>query len=146
MKISNNFTVRELVHPDIVNKLGEKRAANLVSPHLLVDIERLRNQFGKITINDYEWGGKFKNSGIRTASYYTSWGVMTQSYSTHQWGTTADLKFSNGIRPTEVYDYILANPEQFSFIVRMENAYLTKTWLHIECGKYREDKIEVFNP
>ena len=142
MKISNNFTVQELVHPDIIKVLGEKRAANLVSPRLLQELEHLRNRYGAIRIN----GGRFKNSGIRKASYYTNWGMMTQSYSTHQWGNTADLKFSNGIKPAEVYDYILDNPNNFPCIVRMENAHITKTWLHIECGQYREDEIEVFEP
>lgn len=142
MKLSNNFTLKELVHKDIINVLGEKRAANLVSPRLLQELERLRNMYGAITIN----GGKFENSGIRKASYYTSWGMMTQSYSTHQWGNTADLKFANGVKPAEVYDYILAHQGKFPYIVRMENAHLTETWLHIECGQYREEFIEVFEP
>lgn len=142
MKISNNFRVQELVHPDIIKVLGEKRAANLVSPRLLQELERLRNRYGAIHIN----GGNFKNSGIRKASYYTNWGFTYQSYSTHQWGNTADLKFKNGIKPAEVYDYILAYQSEFPYIVRMENAHETKTWLHIECGQYREEYIEVFDP
>jgi len=142
MKISNNFTVKELVHKDIINVLGEKRAANLVSPHLIAELERLRHIYGAIHIN----GGRFKNSGIRKASYYTKWGFTYQSYSTHQWGNTADLKFTQGIKAAEVYDYILAHQDKFPYIVRMENAHETKTWLHIECGKYREEYIEVFNP
>ena len=143
MKLSSNFTVEELVHPDIIKKLGAKRAANLISLYLIKELERLRDQYGAIHIN----GRRFINSGLRQASYYKNKiGLMKQSYSTHQWGNTADLKFSNGIKPAEVYDYILDNPNKFPFIVRMENAHKTKTWLHIECGAYREDTIRVFNP
>lgn len=143
MKLSNNFTVQELVHEDIIKVLGEKRAANLVSPRLLQEMERLRNMYGSIHIN----GGRFKNSGIRQASYYRNkLGLIRQSYSTHQWGNTADLKFSNGIYAKDVYDYILDNQGKFPYIVRMENAHKTKKWLHIECGQYRENEIEVFNP
>ena len=141
MKLSNHFAVSELVHPDIINKLGEKRAANTISPFLIKELERLRSKFGPITIN----GGRFKDSGLRKASYYRKYGMMRESYSTHQYGNTADLKFSDST-PEEVYDYVLENQGEFPCIVRMENAYKTKTWLHIECGRYREEKIEVFNP
>ena len=142
MKLSKHFAVSELVHPDIVNKLGESRAANLVSPYLIKALERLRVKFGPITIN----GGKYTNSGLRKASFYKNkLGFMRESYSTHQYGNTADLKFKNAT-PVEVYEYILDNQENFPLIVRMENAHKTRTWLHIECGRYRSNTIEVFNP
>lgn len=141
MKIGTYFSVRELVHPDILSKLGEKRAANTISDYLLLELERIRDMFGAVYIN----GGTYKNSGLRKASFYKRWGIQYESYSTHQYGNTADLKFGNSIKPSEVYDYILKHQDHFPYIVRMENARQTKTWLHIECGKYREDKIEVFN-
>jgi len=141
MKISNNFTVQELVHKDIINVLGEGRAANTISTYLISSLEKLRNHYGAIRIN----GGGYKNSGLRKASYYRKFGIIRESYSTHQYGNTADLKFSNGVKPAEVFDFILANQEKFPYIVRMENAHETRTWLHIECGKFKGKKIEVFN-
>lgn len=145
MKISDNFSVKELVNDDIVDKLGENRAANIVSPYLLKQLEALRLRFGPITINDYEWGGMFKNSGVRKASFYKRLGIMRESYSTHQYGNTADLKFTD-FTAIQVYDYIMDNQDEFPYIVRMENAHKTKTWLHVECGRYCLDNIEVFNP
>ncbi len=143
MKVSNNFSVQALVHKDIIKTLGEKRAANLISIYLIKELERIRNRFGSVHIN----GGRFSNSGIRKSSYYKNkLGFTRLSYSTHQWGNTADLKFANGVTPIEVYEFILNNKTDFPYIVRMENAHKTKTWLHIECGRYREENIQVFNP
>ena len=142
MKLSNHFAVSELVHPDIISKLGETRAANLVNPYLIKALERLRVKFGPITINN----GGYTNSGLRKASFYKNkLGFMRESYSTHQYGNTADLKFKDAT-PEEVYDYILTHQSAFPYIVRMENAHKTKTWLHVECGRYRDNKIQVFNP
>lgn len=151
MKISRHFTVQELVTPDIIAALGEKRAANLISTYMIKELERMRNRFGPIIVNN----GHYINSGLRASTFYTkkhkcgmfkTIDIIRQSYSTHQWGNTADLKFVNAT-PEEVYNYILLNQQQFPFIVRMENAHKTKTWLHVEFGLYRnEDDIEVFNP
>lgn len=142
MKISKYFTVQELVNPDIINVLGEERAANAISVHLLKELDRLRAKFGPIYINT----GSYINSGLRKASFYKKFGVMRESYSTHQYGNTADLKFRD-VTPIEAYNYIINNQNKFPLIVRMENAHKTKTWLHVECGPYKRKKeIEVFNP
>jgi len=143
MKLTEHFSVQELVHPDIIKKLGVERAANLVSPYLLRGIEKLRAKYGPIHVN----GGNFTNSGMRKASFYKNkLGFIKESYSTHLYGTTADLKFSD-TTAIEVYDTILANPDDFPYVIRMENAHITKTWLHIEFGKVRRNgKLEVFNP
>lgn len=143
MKISKYFEVKELVHPDIIKKLGEERAANIISPYLITTLENLRKKFGPIIIND---GREFINSGVRKASFYKSWGMTIESYSTHLYGNTADCKFTN-YSPVHVFDYIMENQEQFPSIVRLEDAHKTKTWLHIECGKYKpNNRIEVFIP
>lgn len=143
-KLSQHFSVSELVNPDIIKKLGEIRAANFISPFLIQTLEVIRARFGPIVINGEFRGLTFTNSGLRKASYYKKLGIMIESYSTHQYGNTADCKFPEAT-PAQIYDYILDNPDEFPFIVRMENAHITESWLHIECGKYR-DKIEVFNP
>jgi len=146
MQLTEHFWLEELVHKDIITKLGQERAANLVNPLLLQTLEQLRSKFGPIYINGDFKNNSFINSGIRMASYYKKFGIMYPSFSTHQYGNTVDCKFAN-YTPIQVYDFILDNPQQFRHVVRLENAHETKTWLHMECGRYRKDnKIEVFNP
>jgi hypothetical protein len=146
MKLSKNFTTEEFIHPDIIKKLGDKRSSNIVNNFLIKQVQLIRDKFGPVIINGKYGGKNFINSGVRKASFYKTLGVIRESYSTHLWCNTADLKFKN-ITPIEVYDYILNNPNEFPYIVRMENAHKTKTWLHIECGRFRDGyKIEVFNP
>ena len=147
MKLSKNFTVQEFVNPSIIKVLGERRAANIVNPFLIQAVQSLRNKFGPIVINGSYGGKSFIDSGVRRASFYKKrFGGIRESYSTHLFCNTGDLKFHD-TTPIEVYDHILNNPRQFPYIIRMENAHKTKTWLHIECGKYRDgEKIEVFNP
>jgi hypothetical protein len=145
MKVSKNFTVKEFVNPDILKKLGDIRSANIINPYLIQQVQSLRNKYGPITINGKFRGKTFIDSGIRKASFYKKMGIIRESYSTHLFCNTADLKFLDST-PIEVYDFILDNQEQFPYIIRMENAHKTKTWLHIECGKYRVGDIQVFNP
>lgn len=147
MKLSKNFSTEEFVQPDIIKKLGDARASNLVNIYLVKSAQAIRDRFGPTIINGKINGKEFIDSGIRKASFYKNWrGAIKESYSTHLWGNTGDLKFKN-TTPIEVFDYILNNPNEFPFIVRMENAYKTKTWLHIECGKFRNSTtIEVFDP
>lgn len=145
LRVSKYFTIKELVHPDIIKTLGEKRAAALIHPDLLLTLDKLRAVFGAIIVNGKFGGLTFTNSGIRKASYYkNSMGFIRQSYSTHQWGNTVDCKFLD-TTPEEVYEYILKHPQSFK-VIRMENAHKTKTWLHLECGDRRGEDIQVFNP
>lgn len=147
MKLSKNFSTEEFIHPDIIMKLGDIRASNLVNVYLIKSVQTIRDRFGPTTINGSFGGKEFINSGLRKANFYKNWtGTIKESYSTHLWGNTSDLKFKE-VTPIEVYEYILADHNKFPFIVRMENAHKTKTWLHIECGKFRNGSIiEVFNP
>lgn len=156
MKISTNFSVKELVDPDTVQVHGESRSRNFIHPTVPITLEKLREyviaETGKgITINDYAWGGGYKYSGIRPHTY-----TEGAKFSTHRYGNTDDLKFK-GITPVEVQKHILDNPDMYPHIVRMENAEITRKvrdvdgtdivfeWLHIECG-YRDGPIIVFNP
>ncbi len=143
MKASDNFTVKELVDPETVNILGD-RAINAIHPFRLITLEQLRKfvieKTGDgITINDYEWGGQFQYSGTRPFTYKKG-----AKFSTHRYMNTDDCKFK-GITPIEVQQHIMDNQDLYPYIVRMENAEITKTWLHIENG-YRNGSIIIFNP
>jgi len=58
----------------------------------------------------------------------------------------ADCKFYDAT-PIKVQKYLLEHQDDFPYIVRMEDAKITKTWLHVEVGKRPlGQKIKVFKP
>ncbi len=140
MKLSENFDLRELVAPDIYEKIGE-RAADWINANTIETLEGLRADFGPITINTWHNGGSYRQSGIRSPDSHVG-----SKFSSHKFGCGFDLKFS-GYDAETVFHNILKNPENYPFISRMENAEITKTWLHIEItSKKRQGNIYVFNP
>ena len=142
MKLSTHFTVKELVDPDTVKAMGVKRAGNTVHQVLVDTLEDLKDALNGVAIivNNYERGGNYKYSGVRPFTY-----LEGAKFSSHRYGNTADCKFGSGVTPIWVQRLILKHPEDFPNIVRMEDAAVTKTWLHIETGK-RSGPIVVFKP
>ena len=141
MQLSTNFSVKELVDPETVKAMGEVRAANTVHQVLVDTLEDLKDALegAPITVNDYEWGGNFRYSGVRPYTY-----LEGAKFSSHRYGNTADCKFKD-LTATWVQRYIMSHQDDFPNIVRMEDVTITKTWLHIECGK-RSGPIVVFRP
>lgn len=73
MNLTTNFTLEELVHPEIFLELGP-RAINTLNLNLPSTLEVLKQQLTKnldegrietVTVNDWSWGGKYKDSGQR---------------------------------------------------------------------------------
>ena len=143
MRLSQHFTVKELVDPETVKAMGEARAANTVHQVLIDTLEHLKAMLDgeSITVNDYgsPWGGNFKYSGVRPYTYKEG-----ARFSSHRYGNTAACKFKT-LPAVWVQRFILDHQDDFPNIVRMEDAAITKTWLHIECGK-RSGPIVVFKP
>lgn len=139
MKLTTNFDLHEFIHPDIFVRIGE-RSADFLHPMLPVTCQEIKDMLDDtVTINNWKWGGKFESSGLRLPH-----GGVGAALSAHRFGTAADLKFKTRT-PIEVQEMILDNHERFPYITRMENAEITKTWLHIEVGS-RHGNIIVFNP
>ena len=133
------FETHELVYPLIWAARGD-RALELMDERILITADQLRDKFGKITVNNYEWGGQYKESGLR--SFTTQTGAKL---SQHRFGRGLDMKFGQ-TTPQEVYDYILNSPEDFEYITCVENIEATKTWLHIDCRTLQTGGIRVINP
>lgn len=138
MKVSSNFSLEEFVHPAIFKRVGD-RSLDFLHPLLIPTIQALRDKFGSVTVNDWLWKGKFKNSGLRLPL-----GELGASMSSHKFGCAADCKFSD-VEPIEVQTYVVRHQKEFPNIVRLENALVTKTWLHVEVG-IRHGSVKVFNP
>lgn len=138
MRLTKDFILQEFIHPDIFECVG-KRSADFLHPLLAPTIQLLRDKFGKIVINNWQWGGAFVNSGLRVPN-----GKVGARFSAHKFGCGGDCKFED-IEPIEVQNYIIMHPDKFTAITRLENALVTKTWLHVEAG-VRTRSIKVFNP
>jgi len=139
MNLTTNFQLEELVHPDIYEKCGD-RSADFLHPMLAPTVQDIRDEFGRLIINDWLWGGRFESSGLRLPH-----GTVGAMLSAHKFGTAADLKFDDA-DPQQVQSYILTNIDKWPHITRMENAKKTKTWLHLEVGQRTSNDIYVFNP
>ncbi len=134
-----NFRVEELVTPDVYGLLGDN-ALKLLSPLLLQDIDLLQEKFGTCTINDWLWGGSYRESGLR--NLHTKTGAAR---SMHKTGGAFDLKFKH-VKPAHLCEYILANTALFVGIRRIENTKYTPSWIHVDDGGSHKSGIVVFNP
>lgn len=142
MQLSKNFILQELIPPEIYNHpaIGD-RSVDFINCNTTNVLEKLRELFGPITINNWHTGGIRHDSGFRAPDSETG-----AKYSAHRMGTGFDLKFSKS-KPVDVYLHILNNQSDFPYISRMENAEITGTWLHIEiCTNKRDGDIVIFNP
>jgi hypothetical protein len=131
-----HFRIEELVPPEVFADRGEK-AWQLICPYLCMAIDQMREVFGPIKINDWLWGGNFKESGLRIPSH-----KAYSPYSQHTFGRAADLKFSQHLDPAIIRKDILATPDRFPYIMSMELD--TPTWLHIDTRNC--DRIMTYKP
>jgi len=131
-----HFKIHELVPPSVYQSRGDK-AWELLDDRLLITLDRLRERYGSITVNNWHWGKSRESSGLRVkgSSYYSP-------YSQHTFGRAADCLFAS-ITAEEVRQDILANPDDpdFELIGSIE---LGVSWLHFDvrnCGR-----IKTYNP
>ena len=139
VKITKNFSDVEVL-PDVLWGYDWRIFMN---PVIINIAQVLRNEFGSITINNKYWGGRFNWSGYRTRTS----GVGAK-FSQHKFGRALDLKFKDAT-PIEVQNYIIENEEMFYKLGlrRLEDANITKTWLHIDTMSANKfNKIHVFKP
>jgi hypothetical protein len=134
MYICKHFKIHELVGPEVHAARGEK-AWQLLDDRALETLDALRDKFGALTVNDWFWGGRFTESGLRTPGdkHY-------KPYSQHSFGRAFDCKFK-GISAEEVRKYVLANKKEFPFLTSYENVV---TWFHFDVRNV--EAITVFNP
>jgi len=139
-KITDNFSDVEVLPKEYHGRKWEI----FIDKRIVEIAQELRNVFGAITINDKSIGGNYNLSGWRPFDCKTG-----AKHSSHKFGRGLDLKFNTkGVDPILVQNYILKNQERFMKLglTRLENAEITKTWLHIDCSATGLDEIYVFNP
>lgn len=134
-----HFDLRELVPPDVYAARGEA-AWELLEPRGLVLLDALRDQFGPCTVNDWHRGGRFKESGLRDP--VTGVGARL---SQHKRGAAFDCKFKDA-SPRNVYDYLLANPDEFPELTVLEDIESTPTWVHVDVRPANWTGIRIVRP
>jgi hypothetical protein len=132
-----HFRIEELVPPELHELLHEDKLWGMFEEDLLRGIDWMRERFGPATINNWVWGGNFKQSGLRTknSTHYSE-------TSTHSKGGGIDLKFRD-----YTSDQVRASMKEIHspYIRRMENKV---SWCHVDV-KYKsgyEDIVYFFNP
>ena len=133
------FSLAELVPPEVFTRRGEK-AWELLRPDALEMLDRLRTQFGPCTVNNWQSGGQYKESGLR--AFLTLTGA---EYSMHKYGGAFDCKFRNAT-PEEVFQFVTNLPEKFPRITAVEDVAFTPTWFHFDVRNPSWSGIRVIKP
>jgi hypothetical protein len=130
------FDLQELVGPEIFKFRGGS-AWELLDAGALLTLDRLRQRFGPITVNNWNVGGKFTESG------YREWDTKTGAkFSMHKFGKAFDCKFAK-VTVREAADFIIANHAEYPHLTTIEDPDATKTWLHIDCRNNPEQKLRI---
>lgn len=132
----SHFAIHELVPPNVFHARSEN-AWELLDERLLITLDRLRERYGSITVNNWYWGREREWSGLRTkdSPYYSD-------YSQHTFGRAADCLFSD--RTSErVRQDILANPNDPAFEL-IGSIELGVSWLHFDVRNC--ERIKSYHP
>jgi len=120
----DHFAIHELVPIAVFNERGDM-AWELLDNRLLITLDLLRKRYGKMTVNNWYWGGSRQWSGLRTpdSPYYSP-------YSQHTFGRAADPIFADKSAQMIRTD-ILNNPNDpdFRLIASIE---MDVKWLHFD--------------
>jgi hypothetical protein len=147
---SNNFSLTELLPPEIIQRFGD-RGLMLLTPMCLISLQQLRNRFGRMlanipsrsmtqrTLRTVEFyynrekpkGGNWEERALKAYAAY--WGQ-------HKLGNGMDITFLD-TPLAEVIAYIESNPDEFPFITFIE---LDVTWLHFDCRN--QPYLEFWSP
>lgn len=139
-----HFTIKELVSPQVYNKFGEF-AWKFFDENLLRDLDTIREYHGPITINNWPYGGKNTQCGLRTNVDPLVKNKKTLYCSAHLMGKAFDLHSSDN---RKLYKDIqdLFNDHELLAITRMESSESTKYgWCHVDSFQPNDPlKLEIF--
>jgi hypothetical protein len=131
-----NFKIQELVLKHIYEKFGEK-CWLFFDSKLLWTLDKIREKYGAIIVNDWLWGGEFQNRGFR--EFNSSVGAQ---YSQHKFGRAVDFHFkSDKITCKEMRKTIIENPNfyEFKYITSVED-FDGMNWIHIDVRNWDKNK------
>jgi len=140
------FKLNELVSPAVYSHFGTF-AWKFLNQGMLRDLDLLRDLWDNpLIINNYAWGGSYKESGLRCNTDSIVKAKKKPYLSAHCLGLGFDIKPEDIKQVSELYKFIRLNFHKFSTISRMENINSTPSWVHIDGLGDRENQIIIFNP
>lgn len=134
--IKEYFGVFELVGRAVFNKY-RNRAWMFLDIRLLWALLIIRANIDKpITVNNWYWGGKFSQRGLRSnlQQIFASYFKRRKLYlSGHVMGKAIDFDVK-GMTAEEVREWILKHQELFPFKIRLEHKLKGKAinWVHLD--------------
>lgn len=119
------FSLFELLPADIYEHCVSNgvNAWEIFDNRLLISIDQIRDKFGRMTINDWKWGGNRNWSGLRTPD-----SPLYSATSQHTFGRAADCIFADH-SAEDVRRFILKNKNLFPYIRAIE---MDVSWLHLD--------------
>uniref|UniRef100_A0A6M3Y040 Peptidase n=2 Tax=viral metagenome TaxID=1070528 RepID=A0A6M3Y040_9ZZZZ len=137
MYIPKYFRLYELLPKDYYNE-------NLINWYifdnrLLFTLDKIREKFGLIVINDWFPGGTNQYRGWRPFDC-----KVGAKLSQHKFGRACDL-IPIRCTPKEIRDDIMKNPliEDYKYITCIEN-FDNMSWVHIDCRNHNKEKNGLF--
>lgn len=135
MYVPKYFELHEFLPPSIYDQ--NKNLWFLFDERILKTADRLRELYGPLVINDWFWGGKYKESGLREFKTETG-----SKLSQHKFGRALDIKpirFS----ASQLRDDILKNSniKAFEYITCIE---MDTPWLHVDCRNWDKAHNGIF--
>lgn len=131
--IKDYFGAKELVDPTVYRKYGDS-SIQFICPMLQETLFILRHNLKKpITINNWAFGGRFTQRGLRTN---VSAMVLNKNYlylSAHMFGKAVDFDVK-GMTACEVRQWIVDNADLFPYQIRLERNLKGKpiSWIHLD--------------
>lgn len=124
---SKHFIIQELVPKEIYEYRGDK-SIELIDKRLWTLIDFFRDYFAvPITINNWDSGGKFNESGFRLSNSKTG-----AALSQHKFGRAADLKFEGLTNYDGIRDVVIQHWDKFKEAGLTTIEAGTETWLHVD--------------
>lgn len=154
----SNFYVHEFVCPEDYARWGYG-AIRCISASVILATQFLRTESGlSTTINNYEFGGPYKDSGRRSMqSYIRMYNASVaaekyiKTYSLHKDGKAGDLKITD-MTSFQMVDMLLHHEDKvMKFgITRYENPEYTKGrnrgWMHIDDALTGLKELQMVDP
>jgi len=149
-EVQKYFCLEEFVSPTVFKKYGSKgwQFLSIRTLHTMLII-RKELDLG-ITINNWKWGGKFSQRGLRenTSQMVMSKSRLGKTYlSAHVLGSAVDFDVK-GMKAFEVRKWLVDNADLLPYKIRLENEMNGKqiNWIHLDTySNINNPKVYLFN-
>lgn len=142
------FRIEELVWPEFHAEFQARGDTLFMAfdARALATLDRLRERYGPLVVNDWQWGGEFRLSGLRPLG-----SGVGAALSQHVFGRAFDCKFQQ-VRAAEVRAEVLGGRfrgpgEVFEHVARIED-FPGMGWFHFDTGNHdaARDGVRVVTP